>query len=59
MQVEEIHSKESMDLRNSEKGRSLEMCYTVFSTVLCFLSISVVLVIEGKRLRNCVVAVKV
>lgn len=29
MQVEEIHSKESMDLRNSEKGRSLEMCYTV------------------------------
>ena len=34
MQVEEIHSKESMDLRNREKGRSLEMCYTVFSTVL-------------------------
>lgn len=34
MQVEEIHSKESMDLRNSEKGRSLEMCHTVFSTVL-------------------------
>lgn len=34
MQVEEIHSKESMDLQNSEKGRSLEMCYTVFSTVL-------------------------
>lgn len=34
MQVEKIHSKESMDLRNSEKGRILEMCYTIFSTIL-------------------------